>query len=230
MMDRKKTIWIAVLINAGLLVVLFIAALTTEEETAVPMAELQKVQEEAPLFKEIDLSVRPPLQAQMEIPTIETLAEMPAMAALPPLVLPAAPVETPPAILQPSPAASKYREVAVKKGDSLDKIAKANQTTIDELIQCNHLSSTFLKVGQVLKVPTGKTVASATPARQLPSKPAATAADNSAEYYTVKVGDNPWTIAMKHHMKVDELLKLNGLSDEKARKLKPGDRLRIKHP
>jgi LysM repeat protein len=48
------------------------------------------------------------------------------------------------------------------------------------------------------------------------------------DYYTVKVGDNPWMIAMKHHLKLEELLKLNGLNEEKARKLKPGDRLRIK--
>jgi len=48
------------------------------------------------------------------------------------------------------------------------------------------------------------------------------------DYYTVKVGDNPWTIAMKHHMKVEELLRINSLNEEKARKLKPGDRLRIR--
>ncbi|HSX13751.1 MAG TPA: LysM domain-containing protein [Chlamydiales bacterium] len=48
------------------------------------------------------------------------------------------------------------------------------------------------------------------------------------EYYIVKVGDNPWGIAMKHHMKLEELLKLNQLNEEKARKLKPGDRLRTR--
>ncbi|HEY4254932.1 MAG TPA: LysM domain-containing protein, partial [Chlamydiales bacterium] len=52
--------------------------------------------------------------------------------------------------------------------------------------------------------------------------------DKGADYYIVKVGDNPWTIAMKHHLKVEELLKLNGLNEQRARKLKPGDRLRIK--
>ncbi len=62
--------------------------------------------------------------------------------------------------------------------------------------------------------------------RTLPEKPIVTPA--AAEYYTVKVGDNPWSIAMKHHMKVEELLKLNGLNEENARKLKPGNRLRIR--
>jgi LysM repeat protein len=44
----------------------------------------------------------------------------------------------------------------------------------------------------------------------------------------MKVGENPWAIAIRHHMKLDELLRLNGLNEEKARKLKPGDRLRIR--
>ncbi len=73
--------------------------------------------------------------------------------------------------------------------------------------------------------------ASAAPAA--PAAPKAKPAEKKAfegesEYYTMKVGDNPWVIAMKHHMKVEELLRLNGLNEEKARKLKPGDRLRIK--
>ncbi|NGX46548.1 MAG: hypothetical protein K940chlam2_01740, partial [Chlamydiae bacterium] len=45
---------------------------------------------------------------------------------------------------------------------------------------------------------------------------------------TVVSGDNPWTIAVKNRIKVDQLLKLNGLNEEKARCLKPGDRLRIR--
>ena len=53
-------------------------------------------------------------------------------------------------------------------------------------------------------------------------------AEQGPEYYTMKVGDNPWAIAMKHHMKVEELLRLNGLNEERARKLKPGDRLRTR--
>lgn len=51
--------------------------------------------------------------------------------------------------------------------------------------------------------------------------------ESSFKYYTVKNGDNPWTIAVKNHMKVDELLKLNHLDADKAKRLKPGDQLRI---
>lgn len=48
------------------------------------------------------------------------------------------------------------------------------------------------------------------------------------EYYIVKSGDNPWTIAHKHHMQVEELLRLNNMDEVKAKRLRPGDRLRIK--
>jgi nucleoid-associated protein YgaU len=48
------------------------------------------------------------------------------------------------------------------------------------------------------------------------------------KYYIVKSGDNPWSIAIKNHIKFDELLRLNHLDEDKAKKLKPGDKLRIK--
>jgi LysM repeat protein len=112
----------------------------------------------------------------------------------------------------------------VKKGDSLDKIAKAHHTTVDEIIKLNQLPSSFLRVGQQLKVPAERTLAAA----PKPKPPAPAKEEGAAEYYTVKVGDNPWTIAMKHHMKVEDLLRLNALNEEKARKLKPGDRLRTR--
>lgn len=51
--------------------------------------------------------------------------------------------------------------------------------------------------------------------------------NEESNYYVIQVGDNPWTIAMKHHMKVSELLKLNGLDNKSAKRLRVGHRLRI---
>lgn len=48
------------------------------------------------------------------------------------------------------------------------------------------------------------------------------------EWYTMKSGDNPWKVAKSHKIKFDALLKLNQLSEEKARNLKPGDQIRIR--
>ena len=80
-------------------------------------------------------------------------------------------------------------------------------------MKLNQLHTSNLRIGQVLKIPAkGKTE---TP----------TAKESGVKYYTVRNGDNPWTIAVKHHMKVEELLKLNNMTQEKARRLKPGDQI-----
>jgi LysM repeat protein len=55
-----------------------------------------------------------------------------------------------------------------------------------------------------------------------PAQPAAPAA---ASTYTVQSGDNPWTIAKKHGIKLDDLLKANEIKDPKN--LKIGDVLKL---
>lgn len=202
---------IAVLVNVGLLAVLLVAALTTQEELPAhtPMAREEPLV--LPKFEEITLYQELPVVAKVDPPN-EVEPIEPLVHKLPPLVSESTPVEP---IL-----ASKLDEVIVKKGDSLEKIAKSTHTTVDELIKLNHLPSSFLKIGQVLKIPAERILEN----KSLEKKSVSTA----AEYYTIKVGENPWAIAIRHHMKLEELLKLNGLNEEKARKLKPGDRLRIR--
>lgn len=256
-MDRKSTILIAVLINTGLLGVLLIAALTTQEESA-PSSQYvgdalpsMPQLEEKPLFGDaLDLTLRQapvaiaspaePQQLVLPEPVIEKAPiahlptppapapakEEPVVHKLPPVVKEATP---PAAIATPKQTDGSYVEITVKKGDSLEKIAKIHHTSVDEIIKINQLPSSFLRIGQVLRIPTEKTLVSkAIPPKTAPAAQPKKMAEAGPEYYTVKVGDNPWTIAMKHHMKVDELLQLNGLNEERARKLKPGDRLRIR--
>ncbi len=81
----------------------------------------------------------------------------------------------------------------VKKGDSLYKIAKEYDTTINELIKLNNLSNTNLSIGQILKIPTVKS-------------------DELEYLYTVKSGDSLYKIAREYNTTVDELMKLNNLS------------------
>lgn len=81
----------------------------------------------------------------------------------------------------------------VKKGDSLYKIAKEYDTTINELIKLNNLSNTNLSIGQILKIPTVKS-------------------DEPEYLYTVKSGDSLYKIAREYNTTVDELMKLNNLS------------------
>jgi LysM repeat protein len=242
-MKRKEAIFVAVLINAGLLLILLISAITSKEEV------IQSSLDEAHVFLEKNPeSMQPVFSGTVEERAIEAaLQESPQVSpivALPPLsegvttpVASSAEIKTEEIIhplpslveekvpnlavetLAPAPIAEKKISadaVVVKKGDTLDKIAKRAHTTVSELKRVNHLKSSFLRIGQKLQVPGKKVVAKTV------------SPEGYSEYYVVKHGDNPWTIAMKHHMKVEELLTLNQMNSEKARHLRPGDKLRVR--
>ncbi len=129
----------------------------------------------------------------------------------------------------------KIIEVTVKRGDSLDKIARVNGSSIKAIKDANQLKNDRLDIGQVLQVPvTGKKAATAS---STTSKGTTTTKKTSqtntqiagdAQYYTVKSGDSPWKIAKQFNLNLDDLLKLNNLNEEKARNLKAGDKIRIR--
>lgn len=124
-----------------------------------------------------------------------------------------------PSVKKTAQQSGEYAEVRVKKGDFLDRIARRNGTTVSEIMRVNHLKSTNLKIGQILKIP-GK--------KEAPKSRAVTSRTSQEGYYVVQNGDNPWTIARKNQLSVSELLRLNQLDEHSARRLKPGDRLRIR--
>ena len=84
----------------------------------------------------------------------------------------------------------------VKRGDSLWKIASRYGSTVHTIQSLNGLSSTRLRVGQVLKVPSGSG----------PTAP------QSANAYQVKKGDSPYLIAHRHRMSLAEFLRVNNLT------------------
>jgi LysM repeat protein len=161
---------------------------------------------------EVDLVLKQYAQTESPIPVVAAQPEIPSFVG--DLKAVTAPEEKP-AVLE-----TPYIEIKVKKGDVLEKIARLHHTTVSELMKINHLTSTQLKIGQVLQVP-ASSGEKKEEEKKTPLDP------TSAKYYTVKPGDNPWTIAVKNHMRVEELLKLNNMTEEKARKLKPGDQIRI---
>lgn len=259
-MSRRDTIIIAALLNAGLLVILFVSALKNpspsdsismapEAVTPQSVEYTAKAEPKAVMGDEVDqmlsqYSQQNPLQqtsaataevATAQVPAVQPLpsdtAAMPAPAAqnfvddLNSLskssdVAATAPM---PQVEQKA-AALTYTEVKVKKGDVLEKIARHHHTSVSEIMKLNRLSSANLKIGQVLKIPSRSAVATQSKTVHAP----ATSASGEVKYYTVKSGDNPWTIAVKNHMKVEELLKLNNMDAEKAKRLKPGDKIRIR--
>jgi peptidoglycan DL-endopeptidase LytF len=206
-MSRRDTIIVAVLVNAGLLMVLFATA--TKSKSPKLSVESQLVQE-MPIMTESPSEVR--VATTLDDLLFEAESSLLAAEALP------LEEESVLAAVEPARDQTKYVNVTVKQGDALEKIARANHTTIAAIVQANKLNSTQLTIGQLLKVPLSATAPVATKETAFPAE----------QYYVVKEGDNPWLLASKSHVKLEDLLKLNKLDEKTAKKLRPGDRLRIR--
>jgi LysM repeat protein len=245
-MSRKDTIIVAVLVNAGLLIVLFASALKSSapesqlvmKQESVEAAPISVKKEGVPVMgDEVDAAFAQFSKEQKE----GTSQELVAMPMTPPnssnafvddLKMITQVEETGSQSLQDptvqtlmAPLAKEQKlvpntvEVKVKKGDVLEKIARHNHSSVAEIMKANHLTTSNLRIGQVLKVPQKTTLPS--------SSTVSHSAQAAPRMYTIKKGDSPWTIAVKHKMKVEDLLKLNNLSETESKRLKPGDQLRI---
>jgi len=126
----------------------------------------------------------------------------------------------------------------VKSGDVVGLIAEWFDVRASDLRYWNNINRNIIKVGQklVIYVPKSKVshyqaIAESHGSGQNIShvKPDVLADSDSNDfvYYTVRSGDNLWDIAKKYPgVTNDDILRLNNISD--ARKLKPGQRLKIK--
>ena len=216
-MSRRDTMIVAVLVNAALLMILFATAVRSDKLEPAPEKQIELAKAPAePMISEEELFD----QYLASVPTLaeegeEILAftEEIELAFTPP---PEPVIEEKKEVVQAPKTTEKSVNVTVKKGDFLEKIANANNTSVAAIMKANNMSSTQLKIGQVLKVPLSE------------AKPKVTPPPVHEEYYVVKDGDNPWLIASRNNIRLDQLLKLNGLDEQKARRLRPGDRLRIR--
>jgi peptidoglycan DL-endopeptidase LytF len=229
-MSRRDTIIIAMLVNAGLLALLFVLAINTDDDTIPENYEITKTivdnrsqvpenRPQAPIIL-LDTSVNDEVDNFLK----DLAAEESAKSTL---------IEEDAIVFIPESSTVKqvkkeidaqgYVEVTVKKGDVLEKIARNNGTTVEAIKAANHLSNAKLSIGQVLRIPISNESKPAPVALAPTPKPAA-----EAQYYTIKSGDNPWNIAKQFNVKFDDLLKMNHLDEEKARNLKIGDKIRVK--
>ncbi|WP_201456351.1 LysM peptidoglycan-binding domain-containing protein [Chlamydia sp. 17-3921] len=228
-MNRRDMVITAVLMNAMLLIVLFI---TSKHSSVKNYAEN---------YQEFSTNKIVQIHSPEEV-VEKQIVQIPAVSVVHPVAketLAAQFVEEKPivAVPQPSPVIEtsettslqskpiqenpkeNYTTIVVKKGDFLERIARANQTTVAALMQINDLTSTQLKIGQVIKVPIINRTDNTKESSQITS---------SENYYIVQEGDSPWTIALRNHIRLEELLRLNNLDEQKARRLRPGDQLRIR--
>ncbi|MDN3509300.1 MAG: LysM peptidoglycan-binding domain-containing protein [Candidatus Neptunochlamydia sp.] len=214
-MNRRDIIIVAVLINAGLLVTLFVSS--RKKESVMDLVSSKPIKEQVDVVAKLA-----PRKEKGGDQVDQVISQYTAMIKveekkdelLPPVLTPTKKEEETPVFK--APVKTSLRVVTVEKGDVLEKIARGHGVSVDEIMKLNNLSNSRLQIGQELKLPEKK-------APKVESKK-----EEEGKYYIVKGGDSPWTIARKHHMQVEDLLKLNNIDEEKARRLRPGDRLKIK--
>lgn len=224
-MSHKETIIIAVILNVGIIAMLLIFA-TREEEGVIERSQLNyTVNEASERLQASNLMAeahRIPFDSAVDSGADEVDIVLKDFALTPAshghsLASSLEEDFSPP---QPPPSAAfsseDYVEVTVKRGDALEKIARANGTTVDAIKKANRLTTDRLKIGQVLLVP-----------MQSRSTAVAAVEHSDPKLYTVKSGDNPWKIARQFHISVEELLRANHLDEERAKNLKIGQQLKI---
>lgn len=113
------------------------------------------------------------------------------------------------------------RQYVVLSGDTLESIARQFQVPVQDLAQYNSLQTEVVELGQVILIPDKQQ-------QVVRKEPQAESQEGEPVYYVVKAGDSPWVIASKHHIPLHKLLKLNDLDEAKSRRLKPGDKVRIR--
>lgn len=86
----------------------------------------------------------------------------------------------------------------VKAGDTLCSIARRFNTTVEDLMKYNNLSSDVITVGTVLTIPT--TTDSST--------------NLNSSMYVVKAGDTLWNIAKRYNTTVENLMMMNNLTTD----------------
>lgn len=217
-MSKKDAIIISVLVNAGLLAVLFVTAIKSDSEQFPAESRLENL---ALAEESMEDCIKDEVIAEspLRIPLDEVdgiLQDYLPEIAKP---MPVANEKDFEIAMELNPPKEGYLEVTVKRGDALEKIARAHKASIEEIKKINRMSSDKLKIGQVLRIPQ-----KSEKAVQKQAEPIKV----SEEYYIVKSGDNPWKIAKQHSVNFDDLLRLNNLNEEKARNLKAGDKIRVK--
>ncbi|MCH9811133.1 LysM peptidoglycan-binding domain-containing protein [bacterium] len=232
-MNRKEIIVFSVFVNTALLIALFIFALrpTLKGEMNVGNEEVVIVDTKKPAFKDkdeleqVDEILKEYIaKATPPLPKEETVVKKKTeIIAKKEVVKPAVakPKRKPVQREEKKERQSALIEVIVRQGDVLEKIARRYHTTVDEIMEVNKMDSTRLRIGQILYVRENtrkkRSVHTSAPKKKV-----------SEKYYIVKSGDNPWTIAINNHIKVSDLLRLNGLNEKTAKKMKPGQKLRVR--
>ena len=126
----------------------------------------------------------------------------------------------------------------VKNGDVIGGIAMKFDVRLNDLKYWNGMTRNLIRVGQKLVVYVPKNKVDYYKSK-MGTAYAGSASNNEVQveplnegeyfYYTIKKGENLWSIAKKFEGVTNrDIMKWNGLSEKAVRKLKPGQKLKIK--
>ena len=110
------------------------------------------------------------------------------------------------------PKPGEYIVYTVVSGDNLYSIAQKYNTTVTDLVDYNDLSTTSLKIGQQILIPTKTAI------------PPVEQPEGNYLIYKVQPGDNLYAIARRYNTTISELMSINNLS---STLLSVGQELRI---
>jgi murein DD-endopeptidase MepM/ murein hydrolase activator NlpD len=129
-------------------------------------------------------------------------------------------------VFKPSPNNFKAYHV-VRPGDTLWKIAKDHNMTLDQLRALNKIKSHLIFPGQKIKIVDYKKEEAIVAKPAKPAKPVVPAkpAPTKIVVHTVKRGDTLWGISRKHKVTVAQLRKLNGITGST---IYPGQKIIVK--
>ena len=112
----------------------------------------------------------------------------------------------------------QWTRYLIREGDVLGSIAKRHGTTVTVLKGANQLSSSRIRAGRYLMIPSARAT-QADYALSAPAREAARLAGSSGTRYTVRSGDSLWTIGRRFGVSSRALARWNGMA--------PGDTLRV---
>lgn len=118
-------------------------------------------------------------------------------------------------------ASIKWQEHQVKKGESLEAVAKKYGVSATKIQAINSLKSAKLAPGQRLQIPLSPSTDS--DSETVATKQASPQEKTQNIYHTVKSGENLWSIAKAKNTSVETLARLNNMSTKSA--LKVGQKL-----
>jgi len=109
---------------------------------------------------------------------------------------------------------TKYNIHKIEKGETLFSIASKYNTSIENIKQINQMANDSIKIGQEIKIPIDTSFLQNNQNNE----------DNYT-FYTIQKGDTVWSIANKHNMELNELLKINNLANTNV---VPGQKIKVK--